>query len=90
MATRMYADIMQGRTPEGMGERESLELASQQMRRRMLAYRDGAKVFFGTVTGERGPCCDLTPTAWVSDDDVEARFGTVLTHGAQRRLRLAG
>ncbi|OXM49333.1 TetR family transcriptional regulator [Amycolatopsis alba] len=48
MATRMYADAMPGRVPEGLGERDSLELASRALRRMMLAYRDGAKVFAGT------------------------------------------
>ncbi|WP_410659024.1 TetR/AcrR family transcriptional regulator C-terminal domain-containing protein [Amycolatopsis sp. lyj-112] len=48
MATQMYADAMPGRTPEGMGERESLEQAANALRRMMLAYRDGAKVFSGT------------------------------------------
>ncbi|EMD21687.1 TetR/AcrR family transcriptional regulator C-terminal domain-containing protein [Amycolatopsis azurea] len=48
MATQMYADAMPGRVPEGLGERETLEVASRGMRRMMLAYRDGAKVFSGT------------------------------------------
>ncbi len=128
MATRMYADAMPGRVPEGTGERETLELTSRALRRMMLAYRDGAKVFAGTfltddsllgdnpfqgrvdaglepylagralftvysyvvgftieeqavypVPGERDPRYDVTPTAWVFDEDVEGRFADGLT-----------
>ncbi|WP_181775043.1 TetR family transcriptional regulator [Amycolatopsis pittospori] len=65
MATQMYADAMPGRTPEGMGERESLEVASQRMREMMLAYRDGAKVFSGTF---------LTDDTLLTDNPLRGRI----------------
>ncbi|AUI63783.1 TetR/AcrR family transcriptional regulator C-terminal domain-containing protein [Amycolatopsis sp. BJA-103] len=64
MATLMYADAMPGRTPGVVGERESLELASRQMRRMMLAYRDGAKVFSGTF---------LTDDTLLTDNPLQPR-----------------
>ncbi len=64
MATRMYADAMPGRVPEGMGERESLELAARALHRMMLAYRDGAKVFAGTF---------LTDDSLLGDNPLQSR-----------------
>ncbi|MFC3448844.1 TetR/AcrR family transcriptional regulator C-terminal domain-containing protein [Amycolatopsis speibonae] len=64
MATRMYADAMPGRVPEGLGERDSLEVASRGLRRMMLAYRDGAKVFSGTF---------MTDDSLLGDNPLQGR-----------------
>ncbi|MEU3765228.1 TetR/AcrR family transcriptional regulator C-terminal domain-containing protein [Amycolatopsis keratiniphila] len=78
MATRMYADAMPGRVPEGMGERESLELAARALRRMMLAYRDGAKVFAGTF---------LTDDSLLGDNPLQSRVDAGLeSHLAGRAL----
>ncbi|ONF64779.1 TetR/AcrR family transcriptional regulator C-terminal domain-containing protein [Amycolatopsis keratiniphila] len=78
MATRMYADAMPGRVPEGMGEQESLELAARALRRMMLAYRDGAKVFAGTF---------LTDDSLLGDNPLQSRVDAGLEpHLAGRAL----
>ncbi|SEF36556.1 regulatory protein, tetR family [Amycolatopsis pretoriensis] len=55
MATRMYADsIEERRPPEGLAEWDAVAHAARALRRMMLSYRDGGKVFAGTYLGDTG------------------------------------
>ncbi|WP_290058079.1 TetR/AcrR family transcriptional regulator C-terminal domain-containing protein [Amycolatopsis solani] len=55
MATRMYVDSAADRQPpESMGEWEAVAYRARTLRRMMLAFRDGGKVFAGTFLGDTG------------------------------------
>lgn len=55
MATQMYADSAEDRRPpESLGEWEAVAYRARALRRMMLAYRDGGKVFAGTFLGDTG------------------------------------
>ncbi|KDN23434.1 TetR/AcrR family transcriptional regulator C-terminal domain-containing protein [Amycolatopsis rifamycinica] len=53
MATQMYRDFAEDRRPPtSAGEWESVAHGARALRRMMLAYRDGGKVFAGTYLGD--------------------------------------
>jgi TetR/AcrR family transcriptional regulator, tetracycline repressor protein len=55
MATQMFVDAAAQREPtEPLGEWDLLAHRARALRRMMLAYRDGGKVFSGTFMGEEG------------------------------------
>jgi len=55
MATQMYRDsVADRRPPTSLGEWESVAHGARALRRMMLAYRDGGKVFAGTYLGDTG------------------------------------
>lgn len=55
MATQMYADSFEDRRPpESLGEWEAVAYGARALRRMMLSYRDGGKVFAGTYLGDTG------------------------------------
>ncbi|MEO3867543.1 TetR/AcrR family transcriptional regulator C-terminal domain-containing protein [Nonomuraea sp. B12E4] len=56
MATQMYVDASADRKPpEPLEEWDLVAYRARALRRMMLAYRDGAKVFSGTYLGEVDP-----------------------------------
>jgi AcrR family transcriptional regulator len=53
MATQMYRDsAAQRAAPESLGEWEAVAHSARALRRMMLAYRDGGKVFSGTYLAD--------------------------------------
>lgn len=53
MATQMYRDSVDDRRPPAsLGEWEKVAHSARALRRMMLAYRDGGKVFAGTYLGD--------------------------------------
>ena len=55
MATQMFADAAASREPpEPLGEWGVVTFRARALRRMMLAYRDGGKVFSGTYLGDIG------------------------------------
>jgi AcrR family transcriptional regulator len=53
MATQMYADSVEDRRPpDSLGEWEGAAHSARALRRMMLSYRDGGKVFAGTYLGD--------------------------------------
>jgi TetR/AcrR family tetracycline transcriptional repressor len=55
MATQMYADSAEDRRPpESLGEWEAVAHGARTLRRMMLSFRDGGKVFAGTYLGDTG------------------------------------
>jgi len=53
MATQMYADSVEDRRPpDSLGEWEAAAHSARALRRMMLSYRDGGKVFAGTYLGD--------------------------------------
>ncbi|MCR6487714.1 TetR/AcrR family transcriptional regulator C-terminal domain-containing protein [Amycolatopsis sp. OK19-0408] len=55
MATQMYADSLDERRPPAeLGEWDAVAYRARALRRMMLAYRDGGKVFAGTFLGDTG------------------------------------
>jgi TetR/AcrR family transcriptional regulator, tetracycline repressor protein len=55
MATQMYVDAAADREPpEPLAEWDLVAHRARALRRMMLAYRDGGKVFSGTYLGEEG------------------------------------
>lgn len=55
MATQMYADSAEDRRPPAeLGEWDAVAHGARALRRMMLAYRDGGKVFAGTYLGDTG------------------------------------
>ncbi|MEV4148127.1 TetR/AcrR family transcriptional regulator C-terminal domain-containing protein [Amycolatopsis sp. NPDC049691] len=55
MATQMYADSADDRRPPAeLGEWDAVAHGARALRRMMLSYRDGGKVFAGTYLGDTG------------------------------------
>jgi len=55
MATQMYADSAgERRPPDSLEEWEAVAHGARALRRMMLSYRDGGKVFSGTYLGDTG------------------------------------
>ncbi|WP_370970933.1 TetR/AcrR family transcriptional regulator C-terminal domain-containing protein [Amycolatopsis sp. cg9] len=55
MATQMYRDSAEDRLPpESLGEWDAIAHSARALRRMMLSYRDGGKVFAGTYLGDTG------------------------------------
>ncbi len=55
MATQMYRDSAEDRLPPaGLGEWDAVAHSARALRRMMLSYRDGGKVFAGTYLGDTG------------------------------------
>lgn len=55
IATQMYADSAEDRRPpESLAEWDAVAYRARALRRMMLAYRDGGKVFAGTFLGDTG------------------------------------
>ncbi|GAA5011049.1 TetR/AcrR family transcriptional regulator C-terminal domain-containing protein [Actinopolymorpha pittospori] len=79
MATQMYADAAADREPpEPLEEWDLVAHRARALRRMMLAYRDGAKVFSGTFLGEVDPAEEPPLRRSIASGLDEGRAGLAL------------